>query len=139
LSGRDGFSAFVEVKCLFSTTPKAEIFSKSSWIETKANGDHWGDRTWSRYDQTCPVSGSNSQARVARVLHRCVRSLTGLARPVRRLEEQQNVRVDRTRWCVRSVTIGRVRSQKTLPGPFLYLDRTPRVTRPVSSTARPVG
>jgi hypothetical protein len=102
LSGTDGFGFFVEVKCLFSTTPEAEIFSKSSWIEIEANGGHWGDRTR-------PVSGS-SQARVARVLHRCVRSLAGPARPVRRLEEAQNARVDRTRWRVRSVTIGRVRS-----------------------------
>jgi hypothetical protein len=33
-------SAFVKVKCLFSTTPEAENFSKSSWIETKVNGGH---------------------------------------------------------------------------------------------------
>jgi hypothetical protein len=40
----------VKVKRLFSTTPEAEIFSKSSWIETEANGGHWGDRTlnWTR-------------------------------------------------------------------------------------------
>jgi hypothetical protein len=31
---------FVEVKRLFLTTPVAEIFSKSSWIETEANGGH---------------------------------------------------------------------------------------------------
>jgi hypothetical protein len=36
-----GFSAFVEVKCIFSTTPEAENFSKSSWIETEVNGGHW--------------------------------------------------------------------------------------------------
>jgi hypothetical protein len=36
---------FVEVKRLFFTTPVAEIFSKPSWIETEANGGHWGDRT----------------------------------------------------------------------------------------------
>jgi hypothetical protein len=41
LSGRDGFSAFVEVKCIFSTTPEAENFSKSLWIETEVNGGHW--------------------------------------------------------------------------------------------------
>jgi hypothetical protein len=54
---------FVEVKCIFSTMPVAEIFSKSSWIETKANGGHWGDRTLNRtrfrLDRTCPVSGSS--------------------------------------------------------------------------------
>jgi hypothetical protein len=52
LSGRDGFGVlstklarqdsepFMEVKCTFSTTPVAEIFSKSSWIETEAKGSH---------------------------------------------------------------------------------------------------
>jgi hypothetical protein len=68
LSGRDGFGAlspsrraceagfgaFVEVKCIFSTMSAAEIFSKSSWIETEVTGS---DRTWSQYDQTRPVSG----------------------------------------------------------------------------------
>jgi hypothetical protein len=72
LSGKDGFerwsfSAFVEVKRLFSTMPEAEFFSKSSWIETEANGGHWGDqtliRTQSRYDRTCPVSDSSCLAR----------------------------------------------------------------------------
>jgi hypothetical protein len=38
----------VEVKRLFSTTSETEIFSKSSWIETKVNGGHWGDRTLNR-------------------------------------------------------------------------------------------
>jgi hypothetical protein len=47
----------VKVKRLFSTTPVAEIFSKPSWIETEANGGHWGDRTWSRYDRTRSISG----------------------------------------------------------------------------------
>jgi hypothetical protein len=41
--------------------PQVEIFSESSWIETKANGGHWGDRTLnrtrSRHDRTRPVSG----------------------------------------------------------------------------------
>jgi hypothetical protein len=35
-----GFDAFVEVKCIFSTTLEVENFSKSSWIETEANGGH---------------------------------------------------------------------------------------------------
>jgi hypothetical protein len=69
---------FVKVKCLFSTMPETEIFSKLSWIETKANGGHWGDRTLyqtrSLYDRTRPVSGSGSQVWVARVLHQRVRS-----------------------------------------------------------------
>jgi hypothetical protein len=53
---------FVEVKCIFSTTLGTEIFSKSSWIETEANGGHWGDRTLnrtrSRYDRMRQVSDS---------------------------------------------------------------------------------
>jgi hypothetical protein len=47
LSDREGFGVlslsggiFMEMKCLFSTTPVAEIFSKSSWIETETNGGH---------------------------------------------------------------------------------------------------
>jgi hypothetical protein len=33
--------------------------------ETEANGDHKGDRTWSWYDRTCPVSSlQQSGARV---------------------------------------------------------------------------
>jgi hypothetical protein len=36
-----GFSAFVEVKCIFSTMPEAENFSKSSWMETEVNGGCW--------------------------------------------------------------------------------------------------
>jgi hypothetical protein len=77
---RRNSALFMEVKRLFFTTPEAEILSKPSWIETEANGDHRGDRTLNR---TRPVSGSGSQARVARVLHQCDRSLAGPARPVR--------------------------------------------------------
>jgi hypothetical protein len=33
-----GSALFVEVKCIFSTMPEVEIFSKSSWIETEVNG-----------------------------------------------------------------------------------------------------
>jgi hypothetical protein len=40
-----GFDVFVEIKCIFSTTPKAKIFSKSSWIETAVNEGHWYYRT----------------------------------------------------------------------------------------------
>jgi hypothetical protein len=59
---RRDLALFVKVKRLFFTTPEAEIFSKSSWIETEANRGHWGDRTlnrmWSRHDRTRPVSSS---------------------------------------------------------------------------------
>jgi hypothetical protein len=58
--------------------------------------------------------------------------------------------VDRTRWRVRSVTIGHVRSTKILSRPFLYSNRTSGVPRPVKvfnsvnssrldSKARPVN
>jgi hypothetical protein len=61
------FGAFVEVKRLFSTTPEAEIFPKSLWTETEANGGHWGDRTLnrtrSRHDRTRPVSDNSCMAR----------------------------------------------------------------------------
>jgi hypothetical protein len=53
---------FVEVICIFSTMPEAEIFSKSSLIETEANEDHWDDRMRSLHDRTRPVSDSNSLA-----------------------------------------------------------------------------
>jgi hypothetical protein len=67
LQARRDSTLFVEVKRLFSTTPDAEIFSKSLWIETEANGGHWGDRTlnWTRsqHDRTRPVSDNSSLAR----------------------------------------------------------------------------
>jgi hypothetical protein len=63
---RHDLALFMEVKCIFSTTPEAKIFSKESWIETEANGGHWRDqtlnRTWSRHDRTRPVSSSSSLA-----------------------------------------------------------------------------
>jgi hypothetical protein len=66
LSGRDS-ALFVEVKRLFSTMPVAEVFSKSSWIETETNGGRWGDRTlnrtWSRHDRTRLTSDSSCLAR----------------------------------------------------------------------------
>jgi hypothetical protein len=65
LARRD-LTFFVKVERLFSTTPKAEIFSKSSWIETETNGGHWCDqtlnRTRSRHVRTRPVSDNSSMA-----------------------------------------------------------------------------
>jgi hypothetical protein len=62
LARRDS-TLFMEVKHLFSTTPVAKIFSRSSWIETEVNGGHWGDQTLnrmrSRHDRTRPVSSSH--------------------------------------------------------------------------------
>jgi hypothetical protein len=43
-------------------------------------------------------------------------------------------RFDRTQWRVRSVTIERVRSTKSLSGPLLDSNRTPGVTHPVNSS-----
>jgi hypothetical protein len=69
LSGRDGFGArwdstlFMKVKRLFPTTPVAEFFSKPSWIETEANGGHWGDRTRSQHVRTRPVSNNSCLVR----------------------------------------------------------------------------
>jgi hypothetical protein len=99
------------VKHLFSTMPKTEIFSKSSWIETEVNGGHWGDRmlnrTRSRHDRMRPVSGSSSLARDTRASHRRVRSVTGLAGPVKSQKNCETREVDRTRWHVRSRSTGR--------------------------------
>jgi hypothetical protein len=74
------------------TLPPAELARQDSakkWRRTEVTGSDW---TRSRYDWTRPVNGSNSQAWVARVLYRRVRSLAGLACPVRRPEGLQNVR-----------------------------------------------
>jgi hypothetical protein len=101
LSGRDGFGAFVEVKRLFSTAPKVK---KRRRMEVTGS-----DRTWSRYDRTCPVSGS-SKAWDARVLHRRIRSVTGPERPIKSQRNYEAREVDRTRWRVRSQSIGRIRS-----------------------------
>jgi hypothetical protein len=49
-------------------------------------------------------------------------------------ESSAEERIDWMRWCVRSVTIGRVRSTKSLSGPLLDSNRTPGVTRPVNSS-----
>jgi hypothetical protein len=88
--GLGPFGTFVKVKCIFSTMPEVVIFSKSSWIETEANGGHWGDRTLNRtrsqLNRTRPVSSSWCRGVRARVLHQRVQSLTGPVRPVRRSE-----------------------------------------------------
>jgi hypothetical protein len=62
LQARDS-CIFEDLKCLFSTTPEVGE-------DTEANGGHRGDRTlnrtWSRFDQTCPVSSTRQLG--ARVL-----------------------------------------------------------------------
>jgi hypothetical protein len=100
LSGREGLGSslpptelarrdsgvFEELKRLFSTTPEVRK-------ETEANGGHRGDRTLDRtrslFDRTRPVSVQ--LLRVFRFL-------------------------DRTRWRVRSQSIGHVRSMRELTG-----------------------
>jgi hypothetical protein len=85
---------FGEMKCLFSTTPEVGK-------ETEANGGHRGDqtlhRTRSRCDRTRPVSTAQELGARARVCNRCIRSLAGPARPVRRPEGTAVRKVDRTR------------------------------------------
>jgi hypothetical protein len=109
----------VEVKHLFFTTPKVEIFSKSKekevGEETEANGGHWGDRTLNRtrswYDRTRPVNGSSCVWRGA------LGFVTGASghswghRVWSGAQRDNSKRgVDRTWWRVRSRSIGRVRS-----------------------------
>jgi hypothetical protein len=98
---------FMEVKCIFFTTSEAEIFSKSLWIETEANGGHWGDRTlnrtWSRHDRTRPVSDSSSLARG-------LGFTTGVSGHSRDDAFGQAPEGQRTRWRFRSRSTGRVRS-----------------------------
>jgi hypothetical protein len=69
-----GLGLFMEVKRLFFTTPETEIFSKSSWIETEANGGHWGDRTlnqtWSQNQRgagAVSLTGASGRSRDRRV------------------------------------------------------------------------
>jgi hypothetical protein len=120
---------FVEVKRLFSTVPEVVIFSKSSWIETEANGGHWGDRTLnrtrSRLNRTRLVSSSCYIGARARVLHWCVWSLAGTGASGQALRGFVDHEVDRTR--------------SVASGPLLDSNRTLGVTRPISSAARLVG
>jgi hypothetical protein len=100
--GPVGFGFFMEVKHLLSTTPRAKIFSKSSWIEMEVNGGHWGDRTLNRtrsqHDQTHPACSSRMlRTRASARPVTCGTSASGQAP-----EGQQTQRVDRTRWRVRS-------------------------------------
>jgi hypothetical protein len=89
------FRRFRNLKCLFSTTPEVGK-------ETETNGGHRGDRTWSWYDRTRPVStlqqlgarvlefatGASGHSRDRRVLSgaqrelRFARSIGRSARPV---------------------------------------------------------
>jgi hypothetical protein len=91
------------VKCLFSTMLEAEIFSKSSWIETEMNGGHWSDRT---------LNLTRSR------LTGCVRSVAAAVRcgslgfctsaSGQAPEGQRTRRIDWTRWRVRSRLTGHV-------------------------------
>jgi hypothetical protein len=122
-----GFGIFVEVKCIFSTTPKAKIFSMSKekevGEETEAKGGHWCDQTLD-WQLLCMAWG-------ARVCNRRVQSLTEPERPVTHPENNTCLRADRTRWRVRSRAIGRVRSTKSLCRTSLDSDRTLTLLRPV--------
>jgi hypothetical protein len=117
------FDAFVEVKRLFFTDAGGE--------ETEAKESHWGDWTLDRTRLARPVSSTDRlTGRSAGVCHWRVRSHIQ--------ESCARGRFDRTPGRVRSHATGRVRSTKSLSRPFLYSNRTPRVTRSVSILARPV-
>jgi microcompartment protein CcmK/EutM len=62
--------------------PPAELARQDSAKKWRRAEVTSSDRTGSGYDQTCLVSGS-SKARDARALHRRVRSVMGLERPVK--------------------------------------------------------
>jgi hypothetical protein len=100
LSGREGLGSslppaelargdsgvFEELKRLFSTTPEV---GKEMEVNRGHRSDWTLDRTWSLFDRTRPVS-------------------------VQRLRVSQLF--DRTRWRVRSLSTGRVRSLRELTG-----------------------
>jgi hypothetical protein len=130
LARRDS-ALFVEVKCILFTTLVAEIFFKSSWIETQTKESHWMTE---RGLGTTDASGQwllLCAARGARVYNQRVRSLMGPARPVTHPGEQRGGKFDRTRWRVRSHATRRVRSTKSLCGTSLDSDRTLALSRPV--------
>jgi hypothetical protein len=128
LSGRDGFralspsrraceagfGAFCGSEMLIFHYARDRDFAKLSWIETEANGGHWGDRTLnrmrSRNDRTHLVSDSSRLAWDTRASHRRVWSITGPAHPVKPQRNCETREVDRTRWRVWSRSTGRVRS-----------------------------
>jgi hypothetical protein len=117
----------VEVKCLFSTVPEAK---KRRRKEVTGVTGRWIGRSW-RVRLVQPagawgeVLGFVTRASVA-PRDRCVRSRTQ--------GSSVKGRVDRMPGRVRSHATGHVRSTKSLSGPFLYSNRTPRVTRPVNSS-----
>jgi hypothetical protein len=75
-----GSALFMEVKCIFSTMTEVEIFSKSSWIETEVNGltSRWIGHVRLVLPTCCERA------------HRRVRSLAGLARPVRHQRDSEH-------------------------------------------------
>jgi hypothetical protein len=130
---------FVEMKCLFFTTPETEIFSKSKEKEVREKRRQkeatgvTGRWTGRGLDMT-GASGQCQQlcvARGARVCNRRVQSLTEPKHPVTHLGNNACLRADRTRWRTRSRAIGRVRSTKSLSGTSLDNDRTLALSRPV--------
>jgi hypothetical protein len=130
-----GFSAFVEVKRLFSTAPEAKKRRRKevTGVTGRVTG-RWIRHGW-RVRSVQPV-GARGEVRgfVTRasdhLRDRCVRSRTQ--------ESSAKGRFDRTRWRIRSHATGHVRSTKSLSGPFLDSNQTSRATRPVSTLAHPV-
>jgi hypothetical protein len=54
--------------------PPAELAWQDSAKKRRRTEVTGSERTWSQHDRTCPVSGSSSQTRDAKALHRRVRS-----------------------------------------------------------------
>jgi hypothetical protein len=116
---------------LFSTALEAKKRKRKK--VTRVTG-HWIGRGW----RVGSVQSADAWGEVLRFAigasghsrDRCVRS--GAWR------DNKTRGVDRTRWRVRSVTIGRVWSTKMLSRPFLYSNRTPGVPGLVSFAVRPV-
>jgi hypothetical protein len=130
---------FVEVKCLFSTTSEAEIFSsqrrrKSEKKQRQKEVTGVTGRWTGRGLGTTGASGQWQQLCAARDARVCNQRFRSLAKPKCSVTHPGNnacLRADRTRWRVRSRAIGRVWSTKSLSGTSLDSNRTLALSRPV--------
>jgi hypothetical protein len=117
----------VEVKCLFSTAPKAK---KRRRKEVNGVIGHWTRRglgttgASGQWQQLCVSQGT-------RVCNRRVWSLAEPERPVTHLENSASLRANRTRWHIQSRATGHVRSTKLLSGTSLDSDRTLALSRSI--------
>jgi hypothetical protein len=133
---------------------------RKSGVFISENSNRTLDRTRSRVDlRVRSVQTAGRDARM-KVTDRRVRSLMEPERPITHPVGSACLSTDRTSWGIRSRATGRVRSceelsrlqsdvmarpvtcDRTRPiasGPLLDSNRTPGVTRPVSSAACPIG